>query len=398
MSYFHLVIVANAFLSTVVIAVMGQCPLQCSCSVVHSADCTKSSLTEIPQSGFNQHLTKLNASFNRITILSKDCFRSINQLTHLNFSNNKINSINSEAFMTLRDLNSLDLSSNNIKSIDSGTFMYNKQLHWLSLADNSMFTLPNKGFHLPALLFWNLSYCSIQNIHLDTFKQITELRHLYLRNNTIVSLNNGVFHHLSQLQTLDLCYNDLQNFDIQVFSRLSELRSLSLCYNNVSRINITLIDAVTRIGMVDLQGNPWICDCDSADVYSSCAKNKNCSLNLICKFPEHLKQRQWNVIDTLKCTPTALPTTERSWSEEETVITTDQTTESPWQTVSPEQQDSLLKDVWFWVMIVLSLCCSLTFLGIIVLCICIHRHKRRNGPNGDQEFDDFSSRSGNMQN
>ncbi|GFG29230.1 hypothetical protein Cfor_09749 [Coptotermes formosanus] len=378
---------------------MGQCPLQCSCSVVHSADCINSSLTEIPKSGFNQHLTQLNASKNRITILSKDSLRNIQQLTHLNLSYNSINSINSQAFMTLKHLNSLDLSSNNITSMDSGTFMYNKKLEWLSLANNPMFTLPNRGFYLPHLLFWNLSYCSIQNIRLDTFKQIKELRQLYLHNNEIVSLNNDVFQPLKKLQTLDLCYNALQNIDARVFSRLSELRSLSLCYNNVSRINTTLLDTVTRIGNVDLEGNPWICDCEYADVYFSCTKAKKCSLNLICEFPDNLKQRQWNVIDTLGCTPTTLPNTEKSWSEEETVTTTDQTTEPIWQTVSSQQQQvSLEQDPWLGVMIGLSVGCAVVLLCIIVLWIIIHMHKPTRHTNVKEECGDFSVSTGNPHN
>lgn len=371
MSYFPLIVVASAFLSIVVTSVMGQCPMQCSCLVVHNADCTKSSLSEIPQSGFNQHLTNLNASFNKITHLSQDSLRNIQELTHLNLSYNIISSINSQAFMTLKHLKSLDLTRNYIGSIDSGTFMYNMKLEWLSLSDNPTFTLPNKGFHIPNLLFWNLSYCSVQNIHLDTFKEMEKLRQLYLNNNKIVSLNERVFRYLNQLQTLDLCYNALQNIDAPVFSHLSELRLLSLCHNNVGRISITFLDAVIRIGKVDLEGNPWICDCDSANVYSSCAKNKNCSLNLTCEYPDDLKQMHWSVIDTLGCQTTTFSTIARSLSEKETTTSTDQTEESIWSTMSSEsseQEFTLVVDVWFWVMIILSVLCLLTLIIIIMLC------------------------------
>ena len=72
MPYFPFIAVAIAFLSLVVTSVMGQCFLECSCLVVHNAGCTKSSLSEIPQSGSNQHLTNLNACFNMITILRQD--------------------------------------------------------------------------------------------------------------------------------------------------------------------------------------------------------------------------------------------------------------------------------------------------------------------------------------
>jgi insulin-like growth factor-binding protein complex acid labile subunit len=367
MLYFPLVVVTSAFVSIVITSVSGQCPLQCSCLVLHSADCTNSSLSEIPQSGFNQHLTQLKASFNKITTLGQDSLRNIQELTHLNLSYNIIFSISSQAFMTLKHLKYLDLTKNYITSIDSGTFMYNKELEWLSLAANPTFALLSKGFHIPNLLFWNLSYCNIEDIHLSTFKEIGKLRQLYLNSNKIVSLDNRVFRNLNQLQTLDLCYNFLQNIDARIFSRLSDLRSLSLCHNNVSRITITLLQAVIRIEKVDLEGNPLICDCDSADAYSSCARDKNCSLNLTCEFPDDLKQEHWSVIDALECKTTTVSGIATS-SERETVTTTDQTEESTRPTLSaesPDEEISLRTDVWLWVMIVLSVLCLVTLVCVI---------------------------------
>jgi hypothetical protein len=271
--------------------------------------------------------------------------------------------------------------------------MYNMELEWLSLAHNPTFTLPNKGFHIPKLLFWNLSYCSIQNIHSDTFKEVGKLRQLYLNNNKIVSLNNNVFRYLNQLQTLDLCYNALQNIDDQVCSRLSELRSLSLCHNNVSRISIKLLNAIIRIGKVDLEGNPWICDCDSATVYSSCAKNKNCSLNVICEFPDDLKQRHWNAIDALECETTTFSAIAISLSEEETTTRTYQTEESIWPTMSSETTEkevlSLEKGGWFWATVVLSVLCSVAFVSVIVLCAITCVCKRR-GQDGDRVSNEVS--------
>ena len=395
MSYLPFVIVANALLSSVVTSVMGQCPQQCSCSVVHSADCTRSSLTEIPQHGFNQHLTKLNVSFNSITNLSKISLTHVRQLTHLNLSYNNITNINENAFITLKHLNSLDLSSNNIKSIDYRTFMYNTKLQWLSLADNPKFTLPNEGFfYFQELRFLNLSYCAVQNIQPRTFKKIQNLRQLCLHNNKIASLGHGVFQPLTQLQTLNLCYNALQNIDAQVFSGLPKLRSLSLCYNNVSRLSVASLDTVIRIGRVDLEGNPWICDCDSADMYSNCAKHENCSLNLTCQFPDILKHRQWGAVDTLACTSSTVSAIELTWSEEQTINSTDGTAESTWQTVSSDQQVPEQTDFWWWVMIVLAVCCVLAFSCLIP----IYRRTRKRNRNGGQGVGESSGRSGQLQN
>jgi hypothetical protein len=226
-----------------------------------------------------------------------------------------------------------------------------------------------------------------------------KLRQLYLNNNKIVSLNNRVFRYLDQLQTLDLCYNALKNIDAEVFSNLSKLRSLFLCHNNVSRINITFLHAVITIGKVDLEGNPWICDCDSANVYSSCAKNNNCNLNLTCEFPDGLKQRHWSVIDDLGCKPTTVSTIARRLPEKETTATTDQTEESKWPTMSSEPseedpevtkvtEDSEEIDFWLWIMIALISLCWLTCVFVITLGINTYLRKCRS-PNVVQGRSDF---------
>lgn len=358
MSDFLLVAVVTSCFCIMTTSVLGQCPQQCSCSVVHSANCMKSSLTELPLSQLNKYVTKLIASFNSIPMLNKDSLKDMPLLTHLNLSHNKITRVDSQAFSSLNKLYSLDLSSNNITSIEWVTFLYNKQLKWLSLADNCMFRLPDKcGLYLTELSFFNISHCNIKNIPLNTFKDIKKLQELYLNNNKIVSLNPEVYRPLLQLQKLDLCYNALQNINDQVFSRLLKLTSLSLCHNNVSRINNTLLNAVARIGDVNLEGNPWICDCDSADVYYKCAKDDNCNLNLKCAFPDHFKGRYWNVTRKLRCVHPISPTTVGASSEAEVVAKVHQMT-----TERMLPAESLEHNYLYW----------MTNSGLVLfVCICL---------------------------
>jgi hypothetical protein len=366
MSGLLLAAVVTVSLSIVATGVLGQCPSQCSCSAAYGADCTSSSLTELPQSGLNRHLTKLNASFNNITMLGKMSLKHISELVHLNLSHNQITSIHSQAFLTLKDLSSLDLSSNYITSIQSGTFMYNRQLTSLSLADNRMITLPNT-LYLQQLHFFNLSHCNLRSINPHTFNNMQELRELYLDNNEIVSLNSEVFRRLQQLQLLDLCYNDLQNLHANVFSRLENLKLLSLCHNNVSKISATLLDVVVKIGDVDLEGNPWICDCNFADVYYSCVEEEKCRLNLTCEFPDRFRERHWNVIEQLGCMPTASPTTVGTPSEAEASATTHQTTQQTTELMRLTK--GLKNDSWYWVTVIVSPLCLVVTVALVVQAV-----------------------------
>jgi hypothetical protein len=275
--------------------------------------------------------------------------------------------------------------------------MYNKQLKWLSLADNLMFTLPEKdGLYLTQLSFWNISHCNMKNIPLNTFSNVQELQELYLNNNKIASLNPEVYRPLLGLQKLDLCYNTLQNIDGQVFSRLFNLISLSLCHNNISRIGIALLNAVVRIGDVNLEGNPWICDCGSVDVYYKCAEENNCNLNLKCAFPGRFKDRHWNVIGQLRCMPAISSTTVGASSEAETDSTMQEiTTEQSLQEDSSEQslqEDSSEQNIWYWIIVCvlfIILIISLSGIAILGIRICKERKKKE-----IRETDDESCSSG----
>jgi len=373
-SYFLLVAVVTASLFIIATSVLGQSHLLCPCSILDGSNCINLSLTEIPRLESSQCATKLNASFNKITVLNKDSLKHIPTLTHLNLSYNGIADIHPQTFSTLKNLNFLDLSSNNITSIASDTFMYNGHLEWLSLANNRMFRLPNENFlRLPQLLFCNLSRCNLQTIHPDTFSNIQELRELYLDNNKIAFLSTRVFRHLYHLQKLDLCYNSLQNFDAQVFSYVLDLRSLSLCHNNVSRINITFLNVVFRIDDLNLEGNPWVCDCDFAEVYHICANEKKCSLKLTCEFPDNLRQKHWDVIDRLKCMSAAVPRIVEASPEVETTSITHQ------MTLQRTKQAGLaVHDLYSWYTLGLSVLCLLVLILIASLCIVITSTKLRN--------------------
>jgi Leucine-rich repeat (LRR) protein len=253
--------------------------------------------------------------------------------------------------------------------------MYNKQLKWLTLADNLMFTFPEKdGLYLTQLLFWNISHCNIKNIPLNTFRNIQELQELYLNNNKIVSLNPEVYRPLHRLQKLDLCYNALQNIDGQVFSLPWNIISLSLCHNNISRISITLLNAVVRIGDVNLEGNPWICDCNTTDVYYKCAKADNCNLNLKCAFPDHLKDRHWNATGQLRCMSPVSSTTMGASPEAEAVSTMhEMSTEQILQEDSSEQNISYQIIIFVLFIILLILFAGIAFLW---QRICKERKKK----------------------
>ncbi|XP_065180210.1 leucine-rich repeat-containing protein 15-like [Sycon ciliatum] len=94
----------------------------------------------------------------------------------------------------------------------------------LFLNDNQIQTLSDGVFSgLPNLRELFLYTNQIQNLSDGVFSGLTNLTALYLNDNQIQNLSDGVFSGLPNLQILGLSYNQIQNLSDGVFSGLPNL-------------------------------------------------------------------------------------------------------------------------------------------------------------------------------
>ncbi|ELT89730.1 hypothetical protein CAPTEDRAFT_79458, partial [Capitella teleta] len=133
----------------------------------------------------------------------------ISSLEHLDLKYNKIGTINIGAFDALVNLKTLDLWGND--TINDGAFAALVNLKTLNLRGNELDKIP--------------------------VLSISTLEELNLEHNKISTINDGAFEALVNLKTLDLSWTELEEIPVFAFEALVNLKSLNL------------------------QGNPFKCDC-----------------------------------------------------------------------------------------------------------------------------------------
>ncbi|KAM4652131.1 leucine-rich repeat-containing protein 38 [Discoglossus pictus] len=169
--------------------------------------------------------------------------------------------------------------------------------HTIDCRDQGLVSLPNSfPLDIRKLLAANNH---IQMIPSDLFLFYGDLVYLDLRNNSLTSLEEGTFSTNTRLVFLDLSYNNLTQLDAGIFKSTGKLIKLSLGYNNLSDVHeaafenleslqvlelndnnlqslsVTALDALPSLRTIRLEGNPWICDCDFANLFFWIEENSN---------------------------------------------------------------------------------------------------------------------------
>jgi hypothetical protein len=90
------------------------------------------------------------------------------------------------------------------------------------------------------------------------------LFHLRFSNNTLAALPMRSY--LPKVRELDLSFNQLNSLEASVFAQaqLSSLRTLSFEGNALTSLPETAKGVLDKLNTVNIQNNPWICDCKLA--------------------------------------------------------------------------------------------------------------------------------------
>jgi hypothetical protein len=246
----------------------------------------------------------LDISNNILQSLDKTSLRDkgLASLVHLNASRNYISDIDEEAFLEQTNLQTVELSSNLLTGINPKTFTHNPSFQVLSLSNNKHFRLPEGGSFLlsTSLTVLYLSACNLSHIPPKTFQNLPNLQELYISHNQIVTLYplQGVH----KLTTLDVSHNYLGDLNSIVFAALPNLTHLNLSFNNISTLTVSVTAQLAKLSnAVDLQGNPWVCDCLMySTMYCWCANN-SVNLSLVCSSPSRFEGKVWTIYEEEGC-------------------------------------------------------------------------------------------------
>ncbi|KAK2105967.1 Leucine-rich repeat-containing protein 38 [Saguinus oedipus] len=148
------------------------------------------------------------------------------------------------------DVRKLLVAGNRIQRIPEDFFIFYGDLVYLDFRNNSLGSLEEGTFSGSAkLVFLDLSYNNLTQLDAGAFRSAGRLVKLSLANNNLAGVHEAAFETLESLQVLELNDNNLRSLSVAALAALPALRSLRL------------------------DGNPWLCDCDFAHLFSWIQEN-----------------------------------------------------------------------------------------------------------------------------
>ncbi|XP_017115973.1 uncharacterized protein LOC108138323 [Drosophila elegans] len=183
------------------------CPTVCHCDLhaqrnraICSAKRLISANIEMPKT-----VELLDLSYNDITTIDDDSFKTTIHLINLTLAHNAIHTIYGDAFSELPRLRYLDLSYNRLEQIDEHILESNGQLIHLNLEGNKLSTL-GKGpiLRSPSLRSLNLRNSQVNQLGIQLLSALPQLRQLDLAQNLLLTLSPGDFHAPRYLASLNL--------------------------------------------------------------------------------------------------------------------------------------------------------------------------------------------------
>lgn len=207
----------------------------------------------------------------------------------LEFSRNNVQTLQKELFLKLDliNLQKIFLADCGIVSVDDRTFSGLSNLVELDLSNNLISAVPSEAFvDCPSLMRLLLNANPISVLQKGAFKQLSYLNTLELSNCAISKVYDGAFRGLHNLEWLHLDGNKLRT-----------LGGLSVLPESLKGI--------------ELQENPWHCDCHILHFHSWLLDFKiPHNVEPICSSPSRLKGRHIKSLSTkeLACLPDVTPT------------------------------------------------------------------------------------------
>ncbi|XP_075395053.1 matrix-remodeling-associated protein 5-like [Tenrec ecaudatus] len=249
------------------------CPHPCACYVPSEVHCTFRSLAAVP-AGISKDVERINLGFNSIQAVAQTSFSGLSKLELLMMHGNDVASLPDGA---LQDLSSLQVFK----------FSYNK------LRDITRHTL--RG--LSRLVRLHADHNRIEFIHPEALRGLTALRLVHLEGNLLHRLHPSTF----------------STFSFLGHFHLSAVRHLYLGDNALRSLPDGMLGTMPLLDTLHLHGNPWACGCDmrwllgwgaGARGVLRCKKDKayeGGQLCAQCSSPEKLRAQEIHTLGDVQC-------------------------------------------------------------------------------------------------
>uniref|UniRef100_A0A8C9ZKK0 Toll-like receptor 13 n=1 Tax=Sander lucioperca TaxID=283035 RepID=A0A8C9ZKK0_SANLU len=258
----------------------------------------------------------LDLSNNFLLILEKGDFQSLGSLKRLNvvWKHKAFNGLNNlsnlsvspplkfeNKFTGLQQLENLtiDFINDGFKG-PQPIFYYKDFFHLKSM---KVLTVICKGYHIgfpfdiPSEMLQAMKHLedfTAENFYIsapdvDTFQINCQLKSLTIRQTDLSDLDPGLFQPMPHLQVLDFSESKIKSLDFLFQSNLSALKCLKLSDNEITVINETVFQFLPALTYLDLQNNPFTCDCSNAGFIQWVKNNKQTQVvnayQYTCSFP-----------------------------------------------------------------------------------------------------------------
>ena len=236
-------------------------------------DLSHNIITQLEPNVFKQlsSLTQLDLGFNKLTTLPDGLMSPLVRLRELNLEYNnlgaflsKYDNIFSSSLGLTAGITSLNLNKLELKSIKNDFFGDTGFLKELHLQDNLFREVPNVPSSVTHFDFSgnNVTVLDVRHLDYNSFKVVKLNR---LRN--LREVQNYAFYNMPDLEELymDNCPK-LRSLDSIVFGVVDPgevilLRKFSLARSGIQSFNNTFFNLFKRIDYINLQNNPFACDC-----------------------------------------------------------------------------------------------------------------------------------------
>jgi insulin-like growth factor-binding protein complex acid labile subunit len=202
----------------------------------------KCNLKSIKKGMFNLmlQLKKLSLSQNEILLIESDSFSTGSYETHLLelfLSENKLNKIQSKTFQGLLKLQVLLVDTNQIDEIEVNSFENLNDLRHLNFQSNMLRNIKYGSFNgLLKLQTLYLDKNEIEDIEENSFRDLNDLRELFIQKNKIKFVKNEIFFDKKELEILHLYQNNIESIETIPFNTLRSLKKLHLFSNKIKQI------------------------------------------------------------------------------------------------------------------------------------------------------------------
>jgi len=181
----------------------------------------------------NTRMTILHLKNNRITEFREKLF--LPNLRILLVSNNRVQSLTNEIFIHLKEVEEIDFSINRIILIEKMTFKGLVGLKRLNLSKNYLETNSFSDYFVPDLTLLeilDLSYNYFYYFNQGFFKNLKQLKYLWLNNNNIKEISSSLFGETLNLVEIYLSSNKLKAVSLSH----SKIEVLELKSNQIKKI------------------------------------------------------------------------------------------------------------------------------------------------------------------